>query len=397
MLSTPIAVLLTLISLYFILSSRRSLKGAQWAVVVGFVLSTIWHILYVYNFAAYKYTFPFPFAYLFLTGIFLSTPLSMLVYVAMRFKEILGEVRENARRVVQLSEEKKQQALNQQKLLEEEVARQTLELRTALQNLKATQQQLIQQEKMASLGELTAGIAHEIQNPLNFVNNFSEANRELLQELETEAKNGNVEVVLHIAADLKTNEERIALHGKRAEAIVKSMMEHSKSTKGVKQSTDINALVEEYLKLAYHGFRAKHPSFSAVLETHYDPGIGKIEVVAQDISRVLLNIFNNAFYAVCKKKEQSRNSFEPLISISTEKVGSAVVITVKDNGTGIPEKVKEKIYQPFFTTKPTGEGTGLGLSLSYDIITKGHGGNLTVQSTEGEGTEFIINLKGKEV
>jgi signal transduction histidine kinase len=315
----------------------------------------------------------------------------------MRFKEILGEVRENARRVVQLSEEKKQQALNQQKLLEEEVARQTLELRTALQNLKATQRQLIQQEKMASLGELTAGIAHEIQNPLNFVNNFSEANRELLQELETEAKNGNVEVVLHIAADLKTNEERIALHGKRAEAIVKSMMEHSKSTKGVKQSTDINALVEEYLKLAYHGFRAKHPSFSAVLETHYDPCIGKIEVVAQDIGRVLLNILNNAFYAVCKKKEQSRNSFEPLISISTEKVGSAVVITVKDNGTGIPEKVKEKIYQPFFTTKPTGEGTGLGLSLSYDIITKGHGGNLTVQSTEGEGTEFIINLKGKEV
>ncbi|MBD0287617.1 MAG: tetratricopeptide repeat protein [Flavisolibacter sp.] len=271
----------------------------------------------------------------------------------------------------------------------------------ALSNLRATQSQLIQSEKMASLGELTAGIAHEIQNPLNFVNNFSEVNLELIEEVKSEKlkvkSKKEEDGELEILNDIEENTRKIAHHGKRADAIVKSMLQHSRKTSGEKEPTDINALVDEYLRLSYHGFRAKDKSFNAVVETHFDPVVGKINIVGQDIGRVLLNLFNNAFYAVSEKKKNQDESYEPLIQVTTQLIppsgGGGAVISVKDNGTGIPEKVLDKIFQPFFTTKPTGKGTGLGLSLSYDIITKGHGGEMRVETRDGEGSEFIIVLK----
>ncbi len=288
----------------------------------------------------------------------------------------------------------------------------------AYNELKSTQAQLIQSEKMASLGELTAGIAHEIQNPLNFVNNFSEINQELLNELKTEAEKGNVEEVKAIANDIVLNSEKINHHGKRADAIVKGMLQHSRSSSGQKELTDINALADEYLRLAYHGLRAKDKSFNATMKTDFDESIGKINVVPQDIGRVILNLINNAFYAVDEKKKKNSDGYEPTVSVGTKKnnarpddprlndsVGQAVgrgrvEITVRDNGNGIPQKVLDKIFQPFFTTKPTGQGTGLGLSLSYDIV-KAHGGELRVETKEarpddpvgrGEGSVFIIQL-----
>ncbi|MEO8721256.1 MAG: ATP-binding protein [Ginsengibacter sp.] len=272
------------------------------------------------------------------------------------------------------------------------------ELQQTITELKETQAQLIQSEKMASLGELTAGIAHEIQNPLNFVNNFSEVNRELVDELQTELKSGNTEEAVIIANDIKLNEEKINHHGKRADAIVKGMLQHSRKSTGQKEPTDINALCDEYLRLSYHGLRAKDKTFNATMKTDFDEslsagetGAGKINVIAQDIGRVILNLFNNAFYAVKEQKSKNLISYEPIVSVSTKKFENRVCITVSDNGSGIPQKVLDKIFQPFFTTKPTGEGTGLGLSLSYDII-KAHGGEIKVESIENEGTKFIIQL-----
>ena len=245
---------------------------------------------------------------------------------------------------------------------------------------------------MASLGELTAGIAHEIQNPLNFINNFSDINAELLDEMLQELKKGNTADVVEISQNIRHNLEKISHHGRRADSIVKSMLQHSRKSTGQKELTDVNALVDEFLRLSYHGLRAKDKSFNALIETHFDPAVGKVNVVGQDISRVLLNIFNNAFYAVNEKKKAAENGFEPLVQVTTHQLNEKIEIRIKDNGTGIPEKVLEKIYQPFFTTKPAGEGTGLGLSLSYDIITKGHGGELKVETKEGNGSEFIIQL-----
>ena len=265
------------------------------------------------------------------------------------------------------------------------------EIENALHQLRSTQTQLIQSEKMASLGELTAGIAHEIQNPLNFVNNFSEVNEELLKELKTEADKGNLEEVKAIANDIIFNSEKINHHGKRADAIVKGMLQHSRSSSGVKEPTDINALTDEYLRLSYHGLRAKDKSFNATMKTDFDDSIGKINIIPQDIGRVILNLINNAFYAVDEKKKQIQNVYEPTVSVSTKKNNGKVEIKVCDNGNGIPQKVLDKIFQPFFTTKPTGQGTGLGLSLSYDII-KAHGGELKVETKEGEGSKFIIQL-----
>ena len=267
---------------------------------------------------------------------------------------------------------------------------------TALTELKATQTQLIQSEKMASLGELTAGIAHEIQNPLNFVNNFSEVNKELIEEMKAEIKKGNMEEVNAIADDIEANEEKINHHGKRADAIVKGMLQHSRSSSGQKEPTDINALCDEYLRLTYHGLRAKDKSFNATMKTDFDEHIGKIKIIPQDIGRVILNLLTNAFYAAPLPPEggfkNPQVKHEPTVWVSTKKVGNKVLISVRDNGPGIPQKVLDKIFQPFFTTKPTGEGTGLGLSLSYDIVTKGHGGELKVETQEGEGSAFIILL-----
>jgi two-component system NtrC family sensor kinase len=259
----------------------------------------------------------------------------------------------------------------------------------AYNQLKSTQAQLIQSEKMASLGELTAGIAHEIQNPLNFVNNFSEVNRELIAELKEEIEKGDLEEVKLIATDIEANEEKINQHGKRADAIVKGMLEHSRTNKGEKAPTDLNALADEFVRLSYHGLRAKDKSFNADFKLELDPDLPKVNVVASDIGRVILNLVNNAFYAVHEKAKSTHQDFKPEVIVSSKKTKDGIELSVQDNGPGIPDSIKEKIFQPFFTTKPTGSGTGLGLSLSYDIV-KAHGGELKVESKEGEGTEFTL-------
>ncbi len=283
-------------------------------------------------------------------------------------------------------------------ILEEKVTERTLELKkekeiveSTLSELKATQNQLIQSEKMASLGDLTAGIAHEIQNPLNFVNNFSELNRELFAEMTDEMGKGNFEEAKKIAKDIAANEEKITHHGKRADAIVKGMLQHSRLSTGGKEPTDINVLADEYLRLAYHGLRAKDKSFNASIKAELDQQIGKINIIPQDIGRVLLNLYNNAFYAVNEKMKGTDENYQPSVSIQTKKINDKVELTVMDNGSGIPQRVVDKIFQPFFTTKPPGLGTGLGLSLSYDII-KAHGGKIKVETVEGEGSKFIIQL-----
>ncbi len=266
------------------------------------------------------------------------------------------------------------------------------ELERTVNELKTTQTQLIQSEKMASLGELTTGIAHEIQNPLNFVNNFSEVNKEMIAEMVEEINKGNYEEAKEIAKGLEINEEKIIHHGKRADAIVKGMLQHSRTSSGKKELTDINALCDEYLRLSYHGVRAKDKNFNAEMKMDFDGKINKINIVPQDIVRVLINMFNNAFYAVKPPyPPKADEHYEPMVKVSTKKIGDKVEITIADNGSGIPKSIVDKIFQPFFTTKPAGQGTGLGLSLSYDII-KAHGGEIKVKTSEGEGTEFIIQL-----
>ena len=274
---------------------------------------------------------------------------------------------------------------------EKELA-QAREIEKAYKELKTTQKQLIQSEKLASLGELTAGIAHEIQNPLNFVNNFSEVNIELIDEAYEENDNGNASEVKTILKDLKGNEEKIIYHGKRADAIVKGMLQHSRVGNGEKTKTDINALADEYLRLSYHGLRAKDKSFNADFRLEADENLPKVKLVQQDIGRVLLNLINNAFYTVNKQTKKATGEYKPLVTVSTKKAGDFVEIRVADNGVGIPDDIKEKIFQPFFTTKPTGEGTGLGLSMSYDIISKGHDGSIEVNSEANVGTEFIVKI-----
>ncbi|PZX58496.1 phospho-acceptor domain-containing protein [Algoriphagus ratkowskyi] len=280
-----------------------------------------------------------------------------------------------------------------------EIMAQKEELLQTITELKSTQSLLIQSEKMASLGELTAGIAHEIQNPLNFVTNFSELNKELLEELKVELDKGDLDEIKLIVGDIERNEEKIHHHGKRADAIVKGMLQHSRSSSGVKEATNINELADEYLRLSYHGLRAKDKSFNASMETNFDESAGIVNVVSQEIGRVILNLVNNAFYAVGEKKRQLGESsdsallkdYKPTVWLSTKRTNKGIEIRVKDNGTGMPDSVKDKIFQPFFTTKPTGLGTGLGLSLSYDIV-KSHGGELLVESRAEEGTEFCIRL-----
>jgi len=285
------------------------------------------------------------------------------------------------------------------RILEEKVLHRTMELQQksselelSLDHLKSAQTQLIQAEKLASLGELTAGIAHEIQNPLNFVNNFAEINQELLSELEEEIEKGNLFEIKDLAKNLKVNEGKINHHGQRASAIVRAMLEHSRNSTGVKEPTDLNSLADEYLRLAYHGLRAKDSTIVATIETHFDPELPKITVIPQDIGRVILNLINNAFYAVTEKAKKGMEGYRPTVIISTQRMVNAIEIRVTDNGNGIPDAIKDKIFQPFFTTKPTGQGTGLGLSLSYDIVTKGHGGTLVAVNNAGEGATFLLQL-----
>jgi signal transduction histidine kinase len=337
-----------------------------------------------------------------------SLPISLSIYLSLQYayttrdlEKKLVEVRHLSEKTIAQEQEKQQILASQTETLEKQVTERTAQLKQSIENLKSTQSQLIQSEKMASLGELTAGIAHEIQNPLNFVNNFSEVNNEMIEEATEEIDKGNYNEVKNILNDIKDNSEKINHHGKRADAIVKGMLQHSRQSSGKKEPTDINALCDEYLRLAYHGLRAKDKSFNAKFETDFDNSIEKINVVAQDIGRVILNLINNAFYAVSAKALATADSnFIPTVIVATKKINGNIEIRVTDNGSGIPDSIKDKIFQPFFTTKPTGQGTGLGLSLSYDIV-KAHGGELKVETKEGEarpdnpvgqGTEFIIKL-----
>ncbi len=327
---------------------------------------------------------------------FMILPLSIAIYLGYSFSQRSRSLAFQLQEVKKLSSENTKILSEQKSTLEKEVTQRTKELNASLDHLKSTQSQLIQSEKMASLGELTAGIAHEIQNPLNFVNNFSEVSKELLDEMREELKNGDAEEVNAIMDDVIQNLEKITHHGKRADSIVKGMLQHSKTTGDKKEPTNINALADEYLRLAYHGLRAKDKAFNSDMHTDLDEGIKTIAIIPQDIGRVVLNLVTNAFYAVNEKSKAAKVSgdtiYKPLVSIATKKKNNSVEITVTDNGTGIPNAVKEKIFQPFFTTKPTGKGTGLGLSMSYDIVTKGHGGELKVETKQGEGTTFTIQL-----
>ena len=325
-----------------------------------------------------------------------SFPIGMSFYLGVqnaftnkRLKFMLAEVQT-------LSAQKQQLLTDQNELLEQQVGERTAQLNQSLTELRSTQTQLIQAEKMASLGELTAGIAHEIQNPLNFVNNFSEVNKEMLEELKAESEKPKAErderLESELIDDLIGNSEKIHHHGKRADSIVKGMLEHSRVSTGQKEPTDLNKLTDEYIRLAYRGFQEKDKSFNAGLVTHYDEKLPLAKIVSQEMGRVMLNLFNNAFYAVNEKAKTAGPDYKPTVIVSTAASGNRIVITVRDNGNGIPDALKDKIMQPFFTTKPTGEGTGLGLSLSYDIVVKGHGGQIDFSSEDGEGTTFKITL-----
>jgi signal transduction histidine kinase len=316
---------------------------------------------------------------------------------ALRTEEAKREVEEKMK---QIAEEKKAELEVLVAERTRELHKQKEELQQAVEDLKSTQDQLIHAEKMASLGELTAGIAHEIQNPLNFVNNFSEVNMELAAELNEDVDKMNItpEDKTHLISMvnmIRQNQDKINYHGKRADSIVKGMLQHSRTGTGIKEPVELNSLVDEYVRLSYHGLRAKDKGFNATLDIHLDPAIDKVMALPQDLGRALLNILNNAFYAVNEKKQEGIESYSPTLTVHTKLVDKGrkwVYISIRDNGNGIPDSVKDKIFQPFYTTKPTGKGTGLGLSLSYDIISKGHGGELRMNSREKEYTEFIIKL-----
>jgi len=328
--------------------------------------------------------------------------IGMLVVANKQKKALRAErkAREEEEKMKRLAEEKKAELELMVVERTREITRQKEELQQVVVNLKETQDQLIHAEKMASLGELTAGIAHEIQNPLNFVNNFSEVNLELAAELGEEIQKMDLsdrerENLVSLVHSIRQNQEKINYHGKRADSIVKGMLQHSRTGTGQKEPVDLNDLLDEYVRLSYHGLRAKDKSFNATIDIELDPNVGQVPVIPQDIGRALLNILNNAFYAVNEKKKNTPADYHPTLTISSKLVDKGrkwVYITIRDNGNGIPETIREKIFQPFFTTKPTGKGTGLGLSLSYDIVTKGHAGQMKFSSKEGEYTEFIIKL-----
>ena len=387
-----LSLLLFLLSLAemirIVVAAMRKKTPGAWIIGLGFAAFSISLIILLLTLVTNSFSLILWYILIYLTGV-LPILLSMSVYLSQKVAFTYKSLETEINKTIQLQLENARKETELKKAEELKAAYQALE--EAHVNLKAAQAQLIQSEKMASLGELTAGIAHEIQNPLNFVNNFSEVSNELLDEMVMEFLNGNTNVGLEIRAELSENLEKILHHGKRADAIVKGMLQHSRKSEGTKEPTDINALCDEYLRLSYHGLRAKDKTFNADLKTDFDNSIGKINVVPQDMGRVLLNLINNAFYAVSEKKKQQTENYEPTVLVSTKKINDKVEIKVEDNGNGIPQKIVDKIFQPFFTTKPTGSGTGLGLSLSYDII-KAHGGEIKVESKEGEGSKFIIML-----
>jgi signal transduction histidine kinase len=378
-----------------ILSLRKN-KTAASIILVGMIFEAIFWLFYLLSSLG---IFIIPGIDLYQPFALMIVPLSLAIYLGYAFGVTSQSLRQKLAEVEQLSSEKQEILLAQNETLEKQVNERTAALNQSLHDLKSTQTQLIQSEKMASLGELTAGIAHEIQNPLNFVNNFSEVSIELLEELKDEAGAGNKDDVIAIAGDLIQNLQKINHHGKRADSIVKGMLEHSRIGTGERQPTDINTLIDEFLKLSYHGLRAKDKSFNADISTHFAANLPEVNIVQQDMGRVLLNLFNNAFYAVNQKQKTAGANYKSTVIVTTtlqHQPGGggvkSILVIVKDNGNGIPAAIKDKIMQPFFTTKPTGEGTGLGLSLSYDIVVKGHGGNIVVNTKEGEGATFTITL-----
>jgi len=391
LISTGIGVLVLFDILRISIRSLPNNKAGAWIILIGVSIDLIY---WTFNLLRGLDILNIPDIDSYSSFAFLIAPLSLAIYLGYAFGITSQSLRQKLAEVEQLSYEKQQMLSAQNETLEKQVKERTSALNESLEHLQSTQSQLIQAEKMASLGELTAGIAHEIQNPLNFVNNFSEVNEELLAEMKDEMVTGNIDDAIALANDAIENQKKINHHGKRADAIVKGMLQHSRQTSGAKEPTDINALADEYLRLSYHGLRAKDKSFNADFKTDFDETIGNINIVPRDIGRVLLNLFNNAFYAVHEKNASTGSAgqhYQPTVSIKTKKLDDKIEVNVKDNGNGIPQKIVDKIFQPFFTTKPTGQGTGLGLSLSYDII-KAHGGEIKVETKEGEGSEFIIQL-----
>lgn len=386
-------------------SARRGKRGA-WFITWGAICCLLFFVFFL-SLGVFSREFLLglsPFRSMLYIISVLSIPIATSIYLGLDFaftsrtlETKLAEVQHLSEKTLAQEVEKQHILASQNETLEKQVEERTAALQESLQELKSTQAQLIQKEKMASLGELMAGIAHEIQNPLNFIKNFSEVNNELIDEMRENIYKGQIEEANTIASGVRENSIKINHHGRRADAIVKNMLEHSRTTKGEKQPTDINALADEYLRLAYHGIRAKDKAFSANIKVEFDERIGAVNIIPQDFGRVLLNLFNNAFYATQQKKAALNGLYQPEVRIYTSYHNGTVELRIRDNGVGIPDKVRNKIFQPFFTTKPTGQGTGLGLSLSYDIITKGHGGELRVESREGEYAEFIIYLPAPAV
>jgi len=372
----------TSLLLWFTWRKRQTISKPKLLIVWGFILAVVIQgiaIMALYTGQVTDYT-----------DFMTIGSISLFVIVISFALYNAKELKDYGSRIARIESEKRRLLADQNKVLEEQVEKRTQDLYQSIEDLKSTQAQLIQSEKMASLGALTAGIAHEIQNPLNFVNNFSEVNSELIDEAILELKSDPKEAA-EILSDIKHSMEKITHHGRRAESIVKGMLQHSRKGEGEKIATDINALCDEYLRLAFHGLRAKDRSFNADFKTDFDHNLSKIEIVPQDISRVILNILTNAFYTVDKKSKNNPVDYNPIVSVKTSQNENHILIAISDNGEGMTEETKNKIFQPFYTTKPTGEGTGLGLSMSYEIV-KAHGGNIDVYSELGNGTTFTISL-----
>jgi two-component system, NtrC family, sensor kinase len=379
---------------YLFLTNRSALKNANvyllWGAITTFLVAVLAMTLTIFRLNNQNSDA------MLLASYYLAMPLCMFMYISRRFRDSIVEVKTQAEIVVVLSREKQDILAAQNELLEKQVSDRTSELQESLEELKKAQEQLIQSEKMASLGQLTAGIAHEIKNPLNFVTNFSDLTRELVMEAREEMaalglSPDQVDRFEPILGDIEMNVSKIFEHGRRADNIVKGMLQHSRGKAGERQDTDINELIGEYLNLAYHGLRAQDPSFNVTLKTNFDPNVGMVAIVPQDFSRAILNLVNNACFAADQKKRTSEEpGFKPTVTVSTKMLPNEIEIVVHDNGTGIPDHVKNKIFEPFFTTKPTGVGTGLGLSLTYEIIVHQHQGSLEVNSKAGDFTEFRI-------
>ena len=398
-----VILLLTTVQLVLTVKAVRCKRRGALIVAAGFFVSLIGVFIYMYIIFSFQSTPELPF--IFATSLaMLGPPLGISFFLGREFaldsqllQYKLREVKELSAKSIAQEQEKQELLASQNEILEQQVQERTLQLSQSLSHLQQTQDQLIQAEKMASLGELTAGIAHEIQNPLNFVNNFAEVSQELIDEMQAELQNGEPVEAMAIAADIKQNLEKIYHHGQRANFIVKGMLQHSQISTTKHQPENINLLIEEYSKLAYNGFRAKNNSFTAAVTKKLDTTIPKVQIASQEIGRVLLNIFSNALYALYEQQKKAGAGYLPELKISTTVIAESVEIRITDNGTGIPAQLIDKIMQPFFTTKPTGEGTGLGLSLSYDIVVKGHGGQLHVASEEGKGTTFMMLLPLSQV